>query len=142
MARRLYIAASVFFGLLTVTEALAATTVDQRHEPTRESDLARLGRTLFFDRELSLDRTISCVSCHQPDHGWSSPKRFARGVGDCAGKRHVPSLYNVGLRQLLFWDGRESTLEKTAMAPIEDACEMSQGVDSLIDRLQQLPRYR
>lgn len=113
-----------------------------RQDHSDAAGLVRLGRTLFFDQDLSADRTISCASCHQPGHGWSSPDKYARGVGDQLGKRHALSLYNVGTRRLLFWDGRENTLEEMVLLPVHDLHEMNQSSASLVERLERLPEYR
>ena len=32
-----------------------------------------LGKRLFFDKNLSLNRNQSCASCHAPDAGWTGP---------------------------------------------------------------------
>ena len=48
--------------------------------PTTTEKVA-LGRRLFFDENLSLDRSISCASCHNPEKGWTNGERFAVGVG-------------------------------------------------------------
>src|SRR4051812_13872063 len=38
-----------------------------------------LGRKLFFDPILSGDGTVTCASCHRPDHGFASSE--ARPIG-------------------------------------------------------------
>jgi len=43
--------------------------------PTPER--VRLGRWLFFDKRLSADNTISCATCHSPQHAFSEPIRFS-----------------------------------------------------------------
>src|SRR5690606_20715734 len=40
-----------------------------------------LGRQLYFDPRLSSDVSISCASCHSPDHGYAADTRFGVGVG-------------------------------------------------------------
>ena len=37
-----------------------------------------LGQRLFFDTRLSIDRTISCASCHPVDRGFASPEPLPR----------------------------------------------------------------
>jgi cytochrome c peroxidase len=39
----------------------------------------RLGRWLFFDTRLSRDGTISCATCHQPEHAFSQTTPVATG---------------------------------------------------------------
>lgn len=104
--------------------------------------LVALGRMLFFDPRLSVGNTVSCSTCHQPDHGWTSPEPLTRGVGNQLGKRHVPTLYNTGLRKSFFWDGRATTLEEQVLQPIEDPHEMAMPLDSLLERLAQLGDYQ
>ncbi len=38
-----------------------------------------LGKQLYFDKRLSRDNTVACVSCHDPAKGWSNGERFATG---------------------------------------------------------------
>lgn len=103
--------------------------------PSAEEAIVELGRKLFFDRRLSKDNSVSCAHCHQPEHGWSTPLPFAGGVEGQLGRRHVPSLYNIGLRQSLFWDGRVATLREQVLQPIEDPHEMGMPLDPLLERL-------
>jgi cytochrome c peroxidase len=111
-------------------------------EPQQSKEVAQLGHSLFFDRKLSRDGTVSCADCHRPDHGWSSPDAFSHGVGGQVGKRHAPSLYNVGLQRSFFWDGRARSLEDTVLIPIQDSHEMAQPLAGLLDRLRESNEYR
>lgn len=43
--------------------------------------LQQLGKELFFDTELSFDRNMACVSCHDPSHGFGSPVEGVNGGG-------------------------------------------------------------
>jgi cytochrome c peroxidase len=53
---------------------------------TRET--ITLGRRLCYDPILSVDNTVSCASCHHPDHGFSDGKQFSEGVEK---KRETPN---------------------------------------------------
>ena len=83
-----------------------------------------MGRRLFFDRSLSLDGSISCSSCHDPDRAFSDGRAVAVGVFGRTGKRNSPALINRGYGRLFFWDGRLATLEEQVLKPIEDPNEM------------------
>ena len=48
----------------------------------------QLGRSLFFDTRMSMDGTIACASCHDPNEGWSDPRPLSLGVEDREGGRH------------------------------------------------------
>lgn len=83
-----------------------------------------LGRRLFFDRRLSRDGSISCGSCHDPEHAFSDGRAIAIGVFGRIGRRNSPALINRGYGRMFFWDGREATLEEQVLKPIEDPNEM------------------
>src|SRR5262245_61287383 len=36
-----------------------------------------LGKMFFWDKRHSASGTVACVSCHQPNHGWSDPRQFS-----------------------------------------------------------------
>ena len=39
-----------------------------------------LGRRLFFDPILSVDRSVACASCHQPEFGFADPRALSVGL--------------------------------------------------------------
>ena len=82
-----------------------------------------LGKSLFSDRRLSADGTISCASCHRPGHNLTDGHALAVGVGGQVGTRNAPSLYNVAFATSLFWDGRSTDLESQAVLPLLNARE-------------------
>src|SRR4051812_39415792 len=63
-------------------------------EPPR-SDEVELGRELFFDKQMSLDSTVSCASCHLQTAAFSDPRRVSLGVHSASGRRNSPGLWNV-----------------------------------------------
>ena len=101
-----------------------------------------LGRKLFFDADLSVDRSMSCATCHDPDKGWTNGAAFAKGVSGRMGRRNVPSILNAAYYQSLFWDGRAGSLETQALGPILNPDEMGMpSAQALLERLQQHPEY-
>ncbi len=102
---------------------------------------AQLGRRLFFDPVLSRDGSISCASCHLPEHGLASPDPVAIGIGGQRGKRNSPSLYNVAWGRSFFWDGRAATLEEQALAPIVSPLELGSDLPTVIGKLQRHEEY-
>ena len=84
-----------------------------------------LGRRLFNDRRLSRDRSIACVSCHDPSRAFSDGRPFAIGIGRQVGRRSAPALINRGYGRAFFWDGRAGTLEEQVLQPIQDPKEMN-----------------
>jgi cytochrome c peroxidase len=85
-----------------------------------------LGRKLFFDRRLSLNKTISCAMCHVPQQGFTSNEmKTAVGIEGRTVNRNTPTIFNVGYYTTLFHDGRESTLEQQVWGPLLAHNEMA-----------------
>ena len=117
--------------------------LDRNHSldnPLTESRVA-LGRKLFFDPILSHDGTVSCASCHQPEHGMASPDPKAIGIGGQVGKRNAPSIFNRAYGTVFFWDGRATTMEEQALIPISDKTELGGDVDSIVEVLKASEKY-
>ena len=108
----------------------------------RQQKVAVLGRRLFFDPILSVDGSTSCATCHQPEHGFSSPLALPKGVGNRQGKRHAPAILNRHLGKSQFWDGRAATLEEQALKPIETDDEMGNTIEAVLKQLEESKEYR
>jgi cytochrome c peroxidase len=121
--------------LRAVPAGLTARPPDPADNPVTPAKV-QLGRRLFFDPLLSRDRTVSCASCHNPDHGFASTDVVAIGIGGHKGRRNAPTLLNVGYGTSFFWDGRAASLEEQALRPIEDADEMGSSVEETLRRLR------
>ncbi|MEM8883925.1 MAG: cytochrome c peroxidase [Planctomycetota bacterium] len=89
--------------------------------PQAESPaLVELGRMLFFDKELSGNRNISCATCHHPAAGTGDmlPVPIGEGGSGLAENRAVdggrliprnaPHVFNAGVAGVhtMFWDSR------------------------------------
>jgi cytochrome c peroxidase len=94
-----------------------------------------LGRYLFWEKKLSLDNSISCGSCHTPEHNFSDSNPFSAGVGGTLGNRQSMPLINLGWARYFFWDGRHSSLETQILEPVENPIEMHEDWDNVIDKL-------
>ena len=101
-----------------------------------------LGRQLYFDTRLSKDNTISCASCHAPEHGFARETQFGVGVGGELGGRNSPVAYNRILSGKQFWDGRAESLEEQAKGPIANPIEMSNTHELCIRTVGDIPGYR
>ncbi len=109
---------------------------------------ATLGRVLFYDKALSLNRTVACASCHQQTQGFGDTQRFSRGFAGGLTTAHAMRLGNVRYYApgSMFWDKRAATLEAQATQPIQHPVEMgfdaaNGGLGALLARLQALPYY-
>jgi cytochrome c peroxidase len=91
-----------------------------------DPERARLGRWLFFDTRLSADNSLSCASCHQPEHAFSEPTPVSTGIRGQKGARKAPSFVNAvyAFYPETFWDGRAGSLEEQATGPIANPIEM------------------
>jgi cytochrome c peroxidase len=89
-----------------------------KQNPVSEKKIA-LGRKLFFDRRLSFNGTLSCAMCHVPEQAFTQRElRTPVGLEGRFVKRNAPALYNVGYRRVLFFDGREHSLENQVWQPL------------------------
>ena len=109
---------------------------------------ATLGRVLFYDRQLSVNNTISCASCHQQVQGFSDPRRFSLGFAGGATTAHAMRLGNARYYApgSMFWDKRAASLEAQATQPLQHPVEMgfdasAGGLPTLFAKLQALPYY-
>jgi cytochrome c peroxidase len=101
-----------------------------------------LGARLFQDTVLSKDRTVACASCHDIAMGGTDGKRVSTGIGGSQTKRNAPSVFNVGLQQVFFWDGRAQSLEDQINGPIDSKDEMAGDWSAIAYRLSQDLSYR
>src|SRR5689334_9809695 len=101
-----------------------------------------LGRDLFFDKRLSADGSISCATCHAPEHAFADGKRVAEGISGHLGTRNSPTLLNAMFNTGQFWDGRAESLEAQARLPLINPDEMgSQTYEQIIARLRSDAAY-
>lgn len=100
-----------------------------------------LGKLLFFDKALSADSSIACISCHLPSNAFSDNRAFSTGVNNQPGLRNTPSLGNIGWHTSYFKDGGVATLETQAFVPITDPHEMAFTINGVIDRMKRNPYY-
>lgn len=104
---------------------------------------ATLGRVLFYDKQLSINHTVSCASCHKQEFGFSDEKILSEGFDGGHTGRHSMSLLQAAYYQngRFFWDERAATLEDQVLMPIQDGVEMGLTLDTLIARLSATSYY-
>lgn len=102
---------------------------------------AALGRKLFFDKRLSLDNTLSCAACHDPELAFTDREPVAVGVRKQKGTRRSPRLVNRGYGQTFFWDGRAQSLEEQVLKPIENPIEMDLKLSVALERIRADAEY-
>ncbi len=80
-----------------------------------------LGHRLFFDRRLSANGAVACVTCHQPARNFKDGLVRSQGIGQSA--RKSMSVVGSAYSPWLFWDGRRDSLWAQALEPLEDPVE-------------------
>ena len=111
---------------------------------------ATLGRVLFYDKQLSIDNSISCGSCHKQNFAFGDTAISSKGVGDGKSTRHSMRLMNArfGNETKFFWDERATSLENQTTQPIQNHVEMGfsgqngrPNISTLLNKLQGLDYY-
>ena len=111
---------------------------------------ATIGRVLFYDKNLSINNTISCASCHKQEFAFSDPEIVSKGVEGGLTQRHSMRLVNsrFAVERKFFWDERAASLEIQTTQPIQDHAEMGfsgqngrPGLNTLLSKLQGIAYY-
>jgi cytochrome c peroxidase len=101
-----------------------------------------LGRYLFFDKNLSSNKQLSCASCHQPNHAFADTVAFSSGVFGRKAFRNTPSIFNVNRGKSFHFDGAIPTLERQVLVPLLDHNEMNASLPIILQRLSSNSYYR
>ncbi|MBI3237651.1 MAG: cytochrome-c peroxidase [Flavobacteriia bacterium] len=100
-----------------------------------------LGRVLFYDKNLSLNKHVSCASCHSQQHAFSDTKSFSTGLYGGQTTRNSMSIFNTRFSNRFFWDQRAQGVENQVVMPIQNHLEMDMTLDSLANRLATVNYY-
>jgi cytochrome c peroxidase len=127
---------------------------------------AQLGRVLFYEKQLSLNNTISCGSCHKQAFAFADNQRFSKGLENKQTSRNSPPLQDFSNLNMFidnaegtpinpidfvpgiggnefFWDGRQNNLKDLILKPVANHVEMGiTDVNMLIPKLTKLPYYK
>ncbi|MEZ4727875.1 MAG: cytochrome c peroxidase [Caldilineaceae bacterium] len=125
------------FALFSALPAEATPLAYQLTEP-----LVTLGRTLFYDPRLSVNKVQSCNTCHPLNLYGMDGLPVSRGHDGMPVTRNAPTLYNAALHLAQFWDGRSPTVEEQAKAPIVSSGEMGMLDPEAVEAtLKSIPGY-
>lgn len=100
-----------------------------------------LGKKLFYDPILSIDKTISCASCHDPSLAFSNDERVSTGAGGLLGTRNSPTLANVAYHPYFTREGGVPTLEMQILVPIQEHNEFNNNIVLIVDTLAKMDDY-
>jgi cytochrome c peroxidase len=98
------------------------------------NDLATLGRVLFYDKNLSLDKSVSCGSCHQQGHGFADNRAFSIGVQGLQTPRNTHALTSINNSR--FWDGKNEfviTSTSSTTSTITTTTTFTESITSCTD---------
>ena len=102
-----------------------------------------LGRTLYFDKRLSADDSVSCATCHDVTRGFTDQRKVSEGIHDQLGRRNAPTTLNAALIFPQFLDGREPDLEAQAVQPILNPVEMGMPDEAtVVGKIAAIPEYQ
>jgi len=94
-----------------------------------------LGRTLFYEQQLSRNDRQSCADCHQVTSALGDHKPVAMGAEGQAGTRNAMPLFNLAWKKSFFWDGRAASLREQALQPIQNPLEMHETLTNVVAKL-------
>ncbi|ABE53302.1 Di-haem cytochrome c peroxidase [Shewanella denitrificans OS217] len=103
-----------------------------------------LGRYLFYDKNLSMDQSQSCASCHLQSQAFAEKLVVSIGSTGEHHRRNAPALVNIAYNKTLTWahDGL-TELEQQILLPLfgEQPIELGAGGNEaqILSRLQQGP---
>ena len=142
---------------IPATFLLSCSNNDNTYQVVNESKIA-LGKTIFFDTNLSNPIGQACASCHSPETGFSDPRHRVVSEGaviNSFGNRNAPSLsYNVFSPQRyynaidktfiggLFLDGRSPNLKEQMIHPMLNPVEMNNtNIHEIAEKIKQASYY-
>lgn len=119
--------------------------LDPRDNPTTPAKV-ELGRRLFYDTRLSVNRSRSCASCHRQELAFTDGLIVSPGALGHLTVRNSMSLANVAYAPVLTWSNPLlHTLEQQILVPLtgQEPVEMGMaGMDAeLLSRLRDEPLY-
>jgi len=101
-----------------------------------------LGRVLFFEPRLSADGSLSCATCHDPNHAFAEPRSLSRGIGRDSRRRNTQSVLNAGYQEVFDWDGRFSSLEEQITGVFGTYGDMGVDLGEALERIADDSKYR
>lgn len=148
-------------GLIAVLSGCVSNLDVNKNSADQEALKAQLGQQLYFDTNLSFNRTQSCASCHAPEKGFVDPRdngvKGAVSLGDdghSLGDRNAPTAAYAMFSPAFhinkdghyaggqFHDGRENSLAGQAGGPPTNPIEMGMpDKTAVVERLLENQGY-
>jgi cytochrome c peroxidase len=115
--------------------------------PGSEADTPQrvaLGKKLYFDAQLSVNKSQSCNTCHRVDENLPGVDNepTSDGAFGKKGDRNAPTVLNAGFHLAQFWDGRAADLREQAKGPVLNPVEMAMPAEAeVVKRLKADAEY-
>lgn len=109
--------------------------------PTAPARVA-LGRKLFFDPRLSLDGTVSCLTCHRPGLYGTDALPKSIGAEHRLNARNAPTVLNAALQFKAHWIGDRANVEEQATQSLVGHASFGNPDNAaVIQKIKALPGY-
>lgn len=103
----------------------------------------KLGKQLFFDKQLSRSGAISCASCHQPHLYFTDGKvKAGNFVHGGSLQRNTPTLFYAAIQSHQFYDVRSTTLEDQADEVMKNEQEFNFTSSAVAKKIYSNNKYR
>ncbi len=103
---------------------------------TTSAEKIKLGKKLFFDKQLSADNKRSCATCHIPAKAFTDGLTTSLGSdGHTTLPRNAPTIWNAALQRNLFLDNRSPSLEDQVLQVLNNAKEMHGSAQKAAEKI-------
>lgn len=99
----------------------------------------KLGRALFYDPIISLDSSLACAKCHDPQYSFSDARALSINLSGPTKRNSMP-LINLAYTNKFFWDGRKMSLEDAVLDALEG--EQMYNFDVFAKRVSNIESYK
>jgi len=124
-----------------------------RTEMSFDKDKATLGRVLFYDKNLSKDRSVSCGSCHIQSLAFADGEILSDGIENQKTERNSIALGSVfsfneyyGSTSIgripFFWDNRATSVEEQTRQTFANSKEMGMQMHQVTSRVADQDFYQ
>jgi cytochrome c peroxidase len=119
-------------GHASLQEWLLPKTVPSPKDNKLTLGRAKLGEKLFFDPRLNTtgQPSVSCVSCHLPERGWSDGQPVAMLLNGGKLNRASPVITNTGFNPIQMWDGAFKKFEDHIITDLDAGSKLN-GVKNI-----------
>ncbi len=104
---------------------------------------ATLGRVIFYDKNMSLNNTVACATCHLQEKGFADDLAFSEGFDGALTSRNSLNIADFGFTHYpaFFWDDSETSLEEMVILPFQNGDEMGMTMDEIVSRMEGTDYY-